>query len=372
MVKAIGIKPVINLFAASPEIRSFAQKPSVVSIFTKELDKLKYVTPRLRGISENEVKSLFIEEEIGGRYLFDQMVRVKSKLLLASITDIHNFKKWMHSVSLKKGVSESDVKEVTHFMNMHNGRFLSTWMGFSLSDMIPNIEKLALFVRSIKRIDKLNFYKGLNENQWENCIQGIVNKPESVVEALMEYKYDSRKINNAISYGNGTKKIKEYIRRIEQFLNTQTLKHDMQAYRGEGNFGIFENIKIDNNTSLKDLLESFSAEIEAGRCSDNEIKEFIQKYLVKKYIIQKRFMSTAIEPEAIENYAKKVYWRIDVPAKTKASVIESYNVERESEAELLVQKGSRLLIKEAKYDIANKRWNLWASLEQPEIEKGLY
>lgn len=270
----------------------------------------------------------------------------------------------MHSVSLKKSVSESDVKEVTHFMNMHNGKFLSTWMGFSLSDMIPNIEKLALFVRSIKRIDKLNFYKGLNENQWENCIQGIVNKPESVVEALMEYKYDSRKINNAISYGNGTKKIKEYIRRIEQFLSTQTLKHGMQAYRGEGNFGIFKNIKIDNNTSLKDLLENFSAEIEAGRCSDNEIERFINTNIMDRYIPQKRFLSTAIEAEAANKYAKKVFWDIKIPANLKGSMIESYNVERESEAEMLLQRGTNLLIKNARYDKDNHRWVFKAILSQ--------
>ena len=39
-------------------------------------------------------------------------------------------------------------------------------------------------------------------------------------------------------------------------------------------------------------------------------------------------MSTAIEPSAVENYAKKVFWKINLPAKTKASFIEGYNVER--------------------------------------------
>lgn len=46
-----------------------------------------------------------------------------------------------------------------------------------------------------------------------------------------------------------------------------------------------------------------------------------------------------------------MYWTIKVPKKTKASIIESYNVERESEAELLIQKGLQLLIKDAKYDL---------------------
>ena len=75
-------------------------------------------------------------------------------------------------------------------------------------------------------------------------------------------------------------------------------------------------------------------------------------------------MSTAIEPSAVENYAKKVLWKINVPAKSKASFIEGYNVERESEAELLIQMGSKLLIKEAKYDFNKKRWEICADLIQ--------
>ena len=75
-------------------------------------------------------------------------------------------------------------------------------------------------------------------------------------------------------------------------------------------------------------------------------------------------MSTAIEPSAAEKYAKKVFWKINVPAKTKASFIEGYNVERESEAELLTQMGSKLLIKDAKYDFDKKRWEICTDLIQ--------
>ena len=45
-------------------------------------------------------------------------------------------------------------------------------------------------------------------------------------------------------------------------------------------------------------------------------------------------------------------------------MIESYNVERDSEAELLIQKMSQLLIKEARYDGPQKRWYLKAELKQ--------
>ena len=299
------------------------------------------------------------------------MKSVKWKLLKSSFSDFSNYKKWRHSVNLSKKLTESDLADIADFMNMHNGKFINIWRGTTAGDNIPNIEKLALFVRSIKRIDKLKFYKNLSEKEWENCITGIIKKPRDVVRALMEYKLDSRKINNAISDGTNSQEIKDQIKAIEKFLNTQSLKNDMTVYRGEGNFGIFGSVVLDEkrNITLKDVLEDFTEKIEAKKCSEKYIENFIDKFLSGKEIIQNRFMSTAIEPNAIKRYAKKVKWVINVPKKTKASMIESYNVERASEAELLIQKGSKLLITDAKYDFHKNRWKIWAELMQETLVK---
>ena len=85
-------------------------------------------------------------------------------------------------------------------------------------------------------------------------------------------------------------------------------------------------------------------------------------------VTQSRFMSTAIIPEDAEKYAQKIMWCLDVPKGTKASFIESYNVERASESEILIQKGSKLFIKKANYDTTNHRWNIWATIRQ-ELKK---
>ena len=337
------------------------------------MGKIKYVHNVLeykpRQTTPDEVKSLFIDGRLGDNYLKDEMKRVRWKLLKSSLGDISNFKKWRHSVNLSKKLTESDLVDIADFMNMHNGRFINLWRGTTAGDNIPNIEKLALFVRSIKRIDKLKFYKNLSEKDWENCITGIIKKPRDVVRALMEYKLDSRKINNAISDGTNSQEIKDQIKAIEKFLNTQSLKNDMTVYRGEGNFGIFGSVILDEkkNITLKDVLEDFTTGIEKGVYHQNNIDKFVNNILMKDAITQERFMSTAIEPSAIKPYAQKVYWTINVPKKTKASMIESYNVERESEAELLIQKGSQLLIKNAEYDFTNNRWNIWADLKQSNI-----
>jgi len=94
-----------------------------------------------------------------------------------------------------------------------------------------------------------------------------------------------------------------------------------------------------------------------------ELRRYFIQY-TKDNDTQKRFLSTAIDKEAGERYAQKVFWNINVPKGTKGSMIESYNVERESEAELLLQQYSKLKINKAKYDKINKRWKLWADLKQ--------
>ena len=170
---------------------------------------------------------------------------------------------------------------------------------------------------------------------------------------MWEDKYDASNINKALSYGEGNPEIFDQIKRIEKFLNSQVLKNKMQVYRGEGTFGIFDSVVLDEKNN-----------IESGKCTKKELTNFLKNVFLGQKVTQQRFMSTAIEPAAIEQYAQKVYWNINVPAKTRGSIIESYNVERQSEAEFLLQRDSQLLIKKAKYDSKKQRWKIWADLKQ--------
>ena len=369
-MKVNTVKKAINVFVPKTSAQRFIEKPEIISIFPEDFGKIKYVHNvleyRKKQITPEEVLAMFSGGKIDGGNLRDEMYNIKTRLFFKGFLSPKNFKKWLHSVELSSIVTQQDCKEFADFMNMHNGKYINIWRGYTLTDDIPNIEKLALFVRSLKRIEKLEFYKNLKESDWENCIDGIINKPKDVIHPLMEYKYDSRDINNSISNKKFTPKILDKINKIKNFLDGQRLKNDMQVYRGEGSFGVFESVVLDekNNTTLRPVLKKFTEEIEDGLRNDEEIRNFIEHSLVDKYVTQERFMSTAIEPSAIEKYAEKVFWDIKVPAKSKTSMIESYNVERESEAELLIQKMSQLLIKEARYDGPHKRWYLKAELKQ--------
>ena len=280
------------------------------------------------------------------------------------MSSIKDFKTWLHSVDLSKILKEADYEEITEFMNLHKGKYIDVWKGYSKTDDLANIHKLALFVRSIKRIDKLKFYKSLSEKEWEVCIDGIVNRPKEVIRPLMKYKFDSREINSALVFGTTSKKIKDYINKIEKFLDENKVKYDVKAYRGEGHYGILNSVKLNNDKTLQSKIEEFTEGIEAGKYSVKEIDEFVKKYLLGQRVVQPRFLSTAIEPEAGERYAKKILWYLDIPKGTKGSMIECYNVERASEAELLLQRNSRMVIDNARYNMNRHRWEFGATVFQ--------
>lgn len=373
-MKIQNVKKAINVLS-TPQLGvvNFARKPEIISIF--DTGKLRYINnvveyPTRKLISPDEVKELFVNGKIDGGELRNTMYRIKFRLFLHSFKSLKDLKLWLHSVDVSSNITKNDCSEIADFMNMHGGKFTNLWRGYSQTDMIPNIEKLALFTRSLKRIDKLELYKNLDEKAWINCIDGIINKPLEVIRPLLEYKYDSREINGAISNGTTSQRVKNMINTITRFLDKQILKHDMTVYRGEGGFDVFNSVMLDENKkyTLKNALEKVTSEIENNK-NNVDIKKFIEENMIEKYVTQERFMSTAIDTEAIEDYAKKVYWKINVPKGSKASLIESYNVERKSEAEMLIQRLSQLLIKDAKYDHKNKRWYIEADLVQNNIEK---
>ena len=147
-------------------------------------------------------------------------------------------------------------------------------------------------------------------------------------------------------------------------MDENKIKYDVKAYRGEGHYGILNSVKLNNDKTLQSKIEEFTKGIETGKYSVKEINEFVEKNLLRKNIIQPRFLSTAIEPEAGERYAKKILWYLDIPKGTKGSMIECYNVERASEAELLLQRNSNLRIDDAQYDKSKHIWKLWATVLQ--------
>ncbi len=139
----------------------------------------------------------------------------------------------------------------------------------------------------------------------------------------------------------------------------------MLLHRGEGSFLLFDKIVTDEKgTTLKQILEEFTQGIKGNKYTENDINLFVAKYLQKKQVIQERFLSTALDQKAGKQYAQNILWHLKVPKGTKGSMIESYNVERASEAEVLLQRNSKITINDAKFDMQNNRWEMWGEISQ--------
>lgn len=60
---------------------------------------------------------------------------------------------------------------------MDNGRFIEKWKGFSDTDIVPNIQKLALFTRTMRLTRQTNEFLEFDPARWEMVYEGIVKNP---------------------------------------------------------------------------------------------------------------------------------------------------------------------------------------------------
>ena len=77
-----------------------------------------------------------------------------------------------------------------------------------------------------------------------------------------------------------------------------------------------------------------------------------------------RFLSTAFDINDAEARAEKILWHLKVPKNTRGITIESYNIERESESEFLIQRSSELSILDVIFNDEKKRWEIFATVLQ--------
>lgn len=144
MNKINAAEKAINIIVPKSGMNKFIQKPDIISIFQEDTGKIKYVHNvleyRPKQIKPEEVRALFENGKIGARYFKQQMYRIKIRLFLKSLRDSRYYKQWKNTVDLSRKITFQDCKEISDFMNMHNGKFINVWKGVTLSDDIPNIE----------------------------------------------------------------------------------------------------------------------------------------------------------------------------------------------------------------------------------------
>lgn len=363
------IKPIINLFVAKPEITRFVTKPATAQVFKSELKNLKYVGDAF----ERSYKTITVDEV---RKLFPTGKLDENNYLMREIKNlIGRVKTSKKIIDITPELSEKDYQLMADMMNLHNGKYIDVWKGFSDTDLIPNIEKLALFNRTMRLTKQAKDFLRFDENRWDVVVEGVTRKPKDAIVPLLEYKVNSREINEALSTGKITPEVQTKIDFIEKYINLFEVKKDFNVYRGEGGYGILNSVEIGNGKNLAEFLDEVYSSLAERSLQDNyiaDIESAVRLILSNVKIVQSRFLSTAMVEKATDKYAKKILWKIKVPKGTKGASIESFNVEREAEAEFLMQKGSMFKVTNVKYNPNRKIWELEALIEQPEsIDKSI-
>lgn len=340
----------------------FVIKPEVTPIFKADLTKLRPAFDtferKTKSITIDEVKKLFPTGKLDeNNYVIREMKDVLSRIE----------PKPKKVIDLSSELTDQDYKLITDMMNLHNGKYIDVWKGYSDTDLIPNIEKLALFNRSMRLSKQADDFLQFNPNQWDVVVDGIVRKPKESIVPLLEYKVNSDEINKALSTGEITPAVQKKIDAITNYLNLFETKKDLTVYRGEGGYGILNSLKLMSDSNLANFLEEQALNIEQKKLSQQELQEltnYLSTLLQEVNIIQPRFLSTAMITKGSDKYAKKIFWKIKVPSGTKGASIESFNVERMNEAEFLIQRDSAFNIKKVNYNSKRHLWELDAEIKQ--------
>lgn len=362
------IKPIFNILVnkTSKKLSPFVQKPNLASINPAELryagDELCLSTQK-KSITLDEVKKLFPTGKLEDNYIIRDIKDVLSRL-----------KTNKKVINLTPKLTNNDFKTIQQFMNADNGKYIEMWKGYSDTDIVPNIQKLALFARTMRFTKQTKSFLEFNQAQWETTCEGIIKKPKEMIMPMLEYKVNSDSINIALSENRISALKKACADKITSYINMFTVKKEFVAYRGDRSFRILSGIKVEGqNVDLKTFIEDVSEIFKTkykNKCFDpKEVEMFVQKNLIGKDINQKRFMSIGMTEEAVKQYAQKIKWRIRIPEGTKGVSIESFNVERIQEAEFLGQRNGILKINGANYDPKKDLWYFDATLSQNPVDK---
>ena len=346
--------------------------PSIESPF-KLPEGITFTKQPKRILKVDDIKQEFPLGEIEADFLVNEMREIKKDLLINSKPKLklliknpishlkkclHNYKLYRHSAKLSTHIKKKEYNEIANYINLFDGRYIDIWHQIGELDGINNTHKLALFLRSIRREKLIEKYKTLDRNSWEICMDGIINRPPYATPSVTRYKYTSSEINKT-SDGtiSGTEQDNLDCLILEKLLNSQRVRHDITVHRGEGDFGIFDEQRIQ-------MLKKLEKGIKNNRISKYKIKEILKK-IMSKNVDLSRFLSTAIFEEDTHKYAKKVLWHIKVPKGSKGSMIEGYNVERASESELLLQRKGYLKMHGLDYIFDKGMFEIWADYISP-------
>ncbi len=300
---------------------------------------------------------------------------VKDMFPNGTIQDSYYINK-VHKMDLE--LDSTDYKNIVALINKCDGKYRKLWESTFLLDKGRNIDKLAAFAKLIRKHGSLDFYLNMDERTWSVVVNNICQKQNNAVNAIYSYKINSTSINTALSTHNIYHPTGSYINNLTDYLNTQTINRRITSYRGEQYNASLKNLKLPNGMDAGQVLQTL---VKKG-ASKQEIANFVNKYLIGNAVKQERFMSTSLNRNFSEEWAKKdpaghsggnpngaILWKIDIPGETKGAFVEDFNTHHIEEYEVILQRDSYLVITGAHFDDVKNLWVIEAIVRQTPYEK---
>ncbi len=299
-------------------------------------------------VSSNEIRQMFKNDRMDYNYL-------------SSYLDKHGFG-WKCSYKL----DNVDYANMEKLMNVCDGKYVDVWKATTMTDGVPNMQKLATLAKILRKNDAVDDFMKLGPNEWDLIVCTACQKQSNAVEPLMFYKENSNPMNKMLSAGQTSPEIEK----LTEFLDKQRINKKVRLYRGEGYNGSLSRAYGSDGQNLGSKME----QLIASGASESKIKQFIDEELLGQEIKQERFMSTTLTPDIAQSWAHgmmgnnstygAIRWDISAPAGTKAAFCEDFNIPYGKENEVLVQRNSSLKITNARFDKDTQTWVISARIMQ--------
>lgn len=200
-----------------------------------------------------------------------------------------------------------------------------------------------------------------NYKNYSEMFRNIITNPPkkgSVLESFKQYKgLDCGKINGRLrgTYDLKDKKVDNEIKDLKKYIDTQVIKEPISLYRGEGT-DILEKVKMRDGSTVN------FAQMLLDATKDKEKTQKLNEFLLDHDVVatQPSFMSTTTNPFLAKDFGGgQIFWDLKTAPNTKACFIEPLQIKSPMyEDEVLVQAGSKIRIKEAKFDENQGIWFL--------------
>ncbi|MDO5436575.1 MAG: ADP-ribosyltransferase [bacterium] len=259
---------------------------------------------------------------------------------------------------IQSPLSSYDMTDLRKLMNVCDGKYAEYFS--------ENMTELVAFYKVLRSGSDSVFHNfdKFTPAQWDAIMNTTKYKvPIDTVEALASYKGSSYYINSALtqmkknpSYSPSGDTMK-YIDSITSYIDTQAISQPMTVYRGEG-YQVLESVKVGNKTLAQLMQEAAVGGDTSKITSLIDMVESGGNYVAT----QERFMSTSLLSNS--SFHDALMWELEMPAGSKGVFLEGANItgSLNSEVEYLVQRGSKIRIKQMDYDYKKHRWHLKGEL----------